>query len=425
MANPVPVTYSAAASPVAGGRAVSVPMDVSANVWTPTKDSFGRIRNGSWANLPINEWCVVSGAALNQIAAQLDAMGINRAAYDYGNGNGAITSTIVPWTGVAVDHEEGDVWFPRGGGHADSSFNGVWRLNLERMGGGDGWYVEDAPSNPDAVGFEWSSAYKTSGNFTLYQPYTTTDYDDGDVLPDGKPTSSHTYGGVWFDPIRKKVGTSRYSRWQFNTITKTWERGLWTASSDPLQLYGQAHWDKYRNRVLIWQQRGYGTAVFAYDDANTAVSGGFSNAPLTGSDMSTWSSCSDGETIWFIGSTAGGERYAVFDIETLTWTASGACSGATVTYDYQWDMCALAHDPINNKLIHTLSRQSVSGYRVRELDLTTMTFSAPAQAGHPIVQKTNAWIGNKLFYYPRRKSFVLIHPDNGDAGYCIYIKRVW
>ena len=71
MANPVPVTYNAAASPVAGGRGVSVPMDVSANVWTPTKDTLGRIRLGSWTNLPLNEWCVVSGAALSQIASQL------------------------------------------------------------------------------------------------------------------------------------------------------------------------------------------------------------------------------------------------------------------------------------------------------------------------------------------------------------------
>lgn len=424
MANPTPLTYAAPSSPVAGGRIVSVPMDVSANVWTPTKDAAGRIRLGSWANLPINEWCVVSGAALSQIAAQLDAIGINRAAYDYGTSNGTIAPTITPWTGVAVDHESGDVWFPRGGGHADSSFNGVWRLNLETMGGGAGWHVEHLPSNPDAPGFEWSSEYRASGSFTTYIPYTTTTHDSGDILPDGKPTSSHTYGGVWFDPVRKKVGTSRYSRWQYNTLTKQWDRGLWTALAGPMGIYGHAHWDKYRSRVIIISQQGLTSVRFAYDDSDQSVT--TLPAPtMTGSDPSTWSSASDGEKIWLIGATNSGERYAIFDIATLTWISSGVCGGATVSYDYTYDMCGLAHDPINNKLLHIISRQPVSGYRVRELDLATMSFSSPSQAGYPIVQTNNRWIGNKLFYYARRKCFVLIDPAaSGDSGYCIFIKRV-
>lgn len=425
MANTVPLTYFAPASPVAGGRIVSVPMDVSANVWTPTKDTLGRIRLGSWANLPLNEWCVVSGAALSQIASQLDAMGINRAAYDYGTSNGTITATITPWTGVGVDHEAGDVWFPRGGGHADSSMNGVWRLNLERMGGGDGWYVEHAPSNPDAPGFEWSSEYRTSGSFTTYTPYITTTYDRGDILPDGKPTSSHTYGGVWYDPIRKKVGTLRYSRWQFNTITKQFERGLWgdIGGSTVPQIYAKGHWDHLRDRAVLFSSFSSGSARwYAYDDANQSVTA-LASAPLSTTDPGTFATSQSGTDIWLVGGNASGEQYARFDLNTLTWVESGSISNAQTGLSYVNDGCALCYVPEWGKAIHFTSKTG-GVERLRLFDTTSKTMEAWTPAGAVPPLGTGKWLHNKMFYYPRRRCVVVIDPSNGDSGYCIYVMRV-
>lgn len=425
MANPVPVSYSAAASPVAGGRIASVPMDVASNVWTPTKDSMGRIRLGSWANLPLNQWCVVSGAALSQIASQLDAMGIDREAYDYGTSNGKITATITPWTGVAVDHDSGDVWFPRGGGHADSSLNGVWRLNLERMGGGDGWYVEHAPSNPDAVGYEWSSEYRTSGSFTQYIPYTTTTYDLGDILPDGKPTASHTYGGVWYDPVRKKVGTLRYSRWQFNTVTKQFERGLWgdIGGSTVPQIYGQAHWDVFRNRVVLFSTFASGSARwYAYDDADQSVAV-LTNPSMTGMQLATYTSTKVGSDIWLFAGGAGGERYARLELDSLTWVESGAVGNARTDLSWTQDGCAVCYVPEWGKFIHYVS-ESGGSERMRLFDLESKAMEAWTPTGVVPPLGTGKWLHNKMFYYPRRRCVVVIDPSNGDSGYCIYVMRV-
>ena len=418
-------TYSAASSPVAGGRIASVPNDVVANVWTPTKGADGRIRNGSWANLPLNEWCAVSGAALSQIAAQLDAAGINRTAYDYGTSNGTIMRTIDPWTGVAVDFESADVWFPRGGGHADSSLNGVWRLNLERMGGDDGWYVEHLPSNPDATGFEWSSEYKTSGNFTLYQPYTTSTYDQGDILPDGKPTSSHTYGGVWFDPIRKKVGTSRYSRWQFNTITKTWERGLWPdiGSSRTVQIYGMAHWDEVRGRVVLFSTFTTGSHQWwAYDDATQAVTV-LPGVSMGTTQVATTASARVGSDIWVFRGGSAGERYARFSMDSLTWVESGDVGNALSGFSWTEDACAACYVPEWGKILHYVSKTG-GAERMRLFDPVSKAMEPWSQSGLIPPLGAGKRVHNKLFYYPRRKCVVLIDPSNGDAGYCIYLMRV-
>ena len=430
MANPVPLTYFAPASPVAGGRAVSVPMDVSANVWTPTKDTLGRIRLGSWANLPLNQWCVVSGAALSQIASQLDAMGINRAAYDYGTSNGAITATITPWTGVAVDHENSMVYFPRGGGHADSSLNGTWKLNLERMGAGDGFYVEQAPSNPDAPGYEWSADYRvpTTGSFSVYTPYTSSDgnqYDRADVLPDGKPVSLHTYNGVWHDPLRQKIGSLRNSRWQYSLATKTWQRALWKSPVNARPtIYGHAHWDEYIGAVRLFSSiNDIGGQWWIYDDA-TQTSTLMSGAGMTGSSAATWATCSDGRYIYVTGSTSSGEKYSIFDMQAASWVVQGASvTGASLVYDYSFDMCGLVYIPEWGKCIHYLSKTSVSGYRVRVFDPFTGEMSAYSPPGANIINGNSRWVGNKLFYYPRRKCVVFIDPVS-DATDCVYVMRV-
>ena len=430
MANPVPVTYNAAASPVAGGRFVSVPMDVSANVWTPTKDSLGRIRLGSWANLPLNEWCVVSGAALSQIASQLDALGVNRAAYDYGTSNGAITATITPWTGVAVDHENSMVYFPRGGGHADSSLNGTWKLNLERMGGGAGFDIEDMPSNPDAPGFEWSADYRvpTTGSFSVYTPYTSSDgnqYDRADILPDGKPVSLHTYGGVWHDPLRNKIGSLRNSRWQYSLTTKTWQRALWASPVNARPtIYGHAHWDSYIGAVRIFASTNdVGGQWWIYDDA-TQTSTLMPGAGMTGSDASTWATCGDGRYIYVTGSTATGEKYSIFDMQTATWIVQGApVTGVSLVYDYTFDMSGLVYIPEWGKCIHYLSRLSVDGHRLRTFDPATGEMTAYSPPGANVINGNSRWVGNKLFYYPRRKCVVFIDPIS-DATDCVYVMRV-
>ena len=419
--------YSADQTPVAGGRVASVPNDVVANVWTPTKDAQGRIRNGSWANLPLNEWCVVSGAALSQIADQLDSAGVNRAAYDYGTSNGAIFRTITAWTGVAVNQASGEVYFPRGGGHVDSSLNGTWKLSLERMGSGDGFDVEDFPSNPDAVGSEWSADYRvpTTGSFSVYTPYSPADaYDIADVLPDGKPVSLHTYGGVWYDQARNRIGTNRNTLWQYSLTTKTWQRAPWASpiSARPT-IYGHAHWDERINAVRMCAAINDLSIQWWVYDAGAQTSTLMSGAGMSGSSASTWSTCSDGRYIYVIGSSSAGEVYSLFDMETASWTVQGSpVSGASLVYNYTFDMCGLVYIPGWGKCLHYLSKSSIDGHRMRVFDPATGEMTAYTPPGINIINGNSRWVGNKIFYYPRRKCVIFIDPIS-DVADCVYVMR--
>ena len=105
--------------------------------------------------------------------------------------------------------KQGDpLYIPWGGGHHGSTLNGIWAINLTTLE----WYIERMPSDPYAKGLEWSEEYWNAPHWTPYRPFEATPAKD--MLPDGEPTSRHTYQGVWYDSRRDKIGQGLMSFWK-------------------------------------------------------------------------------------------------------------------------------------------------------------------------------------------------------------------
>ena len=412
---------------------VSVPMDVASNVWTPTK-SAGVILDGSWANLPLNEWCRVSGTTLQQVADQVLAQtGKTVGALDLGAGNN-IATTFNAWCGVAVDQANGKVYNMAGGGHNDSSLNMVSRLDLESMGSGAGWNVDSPPSDPDAVGFAWSAGYRP-GPFTNYTPIPggETGYgnavaggisDAYDVLPDGRPTSRHTYDGTAFNSVTGQVMQTRTSRWDYNPATNTFTRAKFTR--------GGVQMPVLPNDTTVYHagtNRFYGRfhradsgpeAIADFGWVSGAVGSGVINV-MTGSGP-----CYGKQSMTVVGADTAifinndnvnaNARFGVLNMSTGVFTSSG---GITNGLNSAGEMPCAAGMTGTTLILRRVPTGGVAN-EWRLLDWSTMTETAYTPAG--LVPGFVGLVGNKMFDYARRRVIVYLHTPS-DGVDSVYVMR--
>lgn len=394
--------------------AEAVPNDVSANVWYPTKTVGGTIKAGSWANLPLNSWCKVNGSTLGQLESALTAAGFPMTK-DLGNGK--VVGSINAYSGGVLANDA--FYMPRVGGHADSSMNGIWRLDLEKMGGGTSWGIEAMPSDPDAPGFVWRTPYKTLADVTSFSIYSFTPSDTWDVLPDGKPTSAHIYNGCWYDPSRNTINTSRMSKWSWDLTNKAWTRSRWTDAGTPVYttINGELHYRAANDRV-------YGHFSFSdvdYYSWSYAPAGGvaISGAP-TPTDWNAKSGTATariGDTIlalWHLS----GEKWGIFNMATNSWTSGSVTSGKT--YDYNSELMVTCYVPEWNKVIRRGTANGMAG-SWWQFDLATKTNQVYAPAGFTVPFASSP--GNKCFYYPARKCVVYITATSTSVD-AVYVMRV-
>lgn len=407
MAIPLPDTYSAATGQgIYGGRFNNVPMDVVNNVWTPTTDVSGNILDGSWANLPLDEWCSVDGTEPQGLEDQIvAAMGRSISALNYGNGN--LLATFNSWVGCAVDYDNGRVWVPWGGGHADSSINGVWFIDLERMGS---WSISQNPSDPESP--EWSAEYKASGSFTNYTPQLET---PADILPDGKPTSRHTYNGVWYNPLTGTVNQSRRRLWKFDPGSNQIYSVIWNQAAASIYptIGHRIYWDELAEEAI-----GY----FARNDSDTyhwarlnettgeviSVSG--RNVGIGGV------TCRIGRDIMLIDTSS---AYGLFNLDTRAWHSETTLTDNPV-YTYTQEMQVAVYVPEWGKVIRRFTKSPLAGAWYL-FDPSTLTHSTYVPAG--ISMPFATYPGNKVFYYPARKSVVYINPTALNVP-SVYVMRV-
>ncbi len=246
------------APPVNGwgqGAAVGSVVD---GVWTPGRDSNGLINEASVLNLPANTWVQVAGTELNYLLALVEATGFNNAIDNYSPSKD-LRRVFVAWVGACDDGET--LYFPRGGGHGDSSINCIPSFHMRTMR----WGLEAPPSNPREPGFEWHPNYKASGNFTPYRGADNGTIDtDGlyrDIVPNGYPTSAHTYNGAWYDSLRGHICTGRVSRWDWNRTTRQWTRQRWVrnGAQQIFTINQELHYHRAKDTVF---------GFFAFNDSD-------------------------------------------------------------------------------------------------------------------------------------------------------------
>ena len=309
---------------IAWSTASSDPGSLVASIWTPGRDARGIVTQASVNTLPANTWVRVAGTSLQTLRNAIEATGFDFATDDWSAGKD-VRSIFNAWVGVADDGRR--VVNPRGGGHADSSQNGVLSMDLLRMA----WEVLRAPSQPDAPGAAWHPNYRIPPNGT-YTNYTTTgaivEEADGlyaDMLPDGTPTSAHTYNGVWYDSSRKQFGTGRVSKWVFDMATRQWTRQRWSNGGTPFQFTVRQELHYHAATDALY---GY----FSLGDLDTASWGKVqfpgSNRVGSGTNPPNFAlgnggvGCSvrlDEDRILVLWCVFGVERWGIFNMLTETW----------------------------------------------------------------------------------------------------------
>lgn len=347
-----------------------------------------------WDNLPSNEFVKVPGmGGTRNITKLLNSAGFTRDKY-----KGSVKGSFVAWVGAAYDFENDAMYIPWGGGHGDSSLNGIWKLDLELME----WSIEQMPSDPVRPGFEWSNGYWKSGVYTTYKPHTLGG--TSDILPDGMPTSRHNYSNVWYDSKRQTINQGAVSWWRYSLDTKETSRQLWTMGGATLdgRNNSPAFYDEVKDVVFMGFKK---TRADYYRFARiSADTGGISTLPSPISNH-TAAYCRNGRTIYQFASPKSGEQWAEFDMDAEKWT-SGRTTGL-VEYSWTQEMQGCVYVPEWGKIL----RQFTSGALAGKFYLYDPKTKENAPFNIRGTDPTQKFIGNKMFYYPQRHAVVYAGQD--------------
>ncbi|RJS25704.1 hypothetical protein DRW03_04265 [Corallococcus sp. H22C18031201] len=182
------------------------------------------------ALVPHGRWVSVSGTKLESLGAQVQAA--MPGWKDYGSSSwGGVTEA---WNAPAFDLAGRRLW-RHGGGHSDSSNNGIYRFDLDSMQ----WSIEHMPSDSRL----WSQAYRTSGTFAgcpesraaynaeadagtwaqrdhwyydeIYWDRTASD-------PIGSPTARHVYDGFVYVPETQELIVACRRLWRYSLGDHKW-----------------------------------------------------------------------------------------------------------------------------------------------------------------------------------------------------------
>lgn len=307
---------------------------VASYVWTPGRDAGGAINQASVDALPANTWVRVSGTQVQALKTLIEAAGFVFASHDWSDGKD-LRSTFTAWVGCDDDGRR--IFYPRGGGHADASLNGVWSLDCVKMA----WEVKRHPSRPDASGAAWNSSYDIPPNSSFTNYTAALGSDDGlyrDILPDGTPTSAHTYNGVWYDSSRRTINTGRVSKWAFNIDTGTWTRSRWTWDGGSATTFTiNQHWYYHAGRDAIYGFPGRSdTDYYSFGKCPGGTSDWVSRSGPTNWEANAVSSCRlDDDRFIYFWYSSGAERSGIYNMATETWesgSGNAITSGKTLTY---------------------------------------------------------------------------------------------
>ncbi|WP_338867818.1 hypothetical protein [Myxococcus stipitatus] len=202
----------------------------SNDVWTPGRDTDGRVNAASWALVPRGRWVSVSDTKLQALGAQVQAAIPGWRDYGSQGWNGVTEA----WNAPAFDLAGRRLW-RHGGGHGDSSNNGIYRFDLDSMR----WSIEHMPSDTNL----WSKAYRESGTFAgcpesraAYNAevaagtwaqrdrwyYDEIFWDRTASNPMGNPTARHVYDGFIYVPESNELVVACRRLWRYSLATHQW-----------------------------------------------------------------------------------------------------------------------------------------------------------------------------------------------------------
>jgi hypothetical protein len=177
---------------------------------------------------PTKRWFRIENTRLDALEADLKAAIPGWRGYGGAGPTGSSWDGLtISWSGWAVDPDGARAWM-FGGGHNNSSNNGIYRFDFFKMK----WSIDSLPTDPSTL----PSNYNNSSSYSTYYPAldaTVQKRDQGtlgtindiwhDELPDGKPTSRHTYRGFTYAKSLNKLILMCRRLWTYNLATKRWD----------------------------------------------------------------------------------------------------------------------------------------------------------------------------------------------------------
>jgi hypothetical protein len=192
------------------------------NVWTPGRDSDGRVNQVSWDLVPAGQWVTVAGTRLDGLDTQVKA-----AVAGWGGTTLNWDGVANGWSGFAIDLAGSRAWLTSGG-HSNSFNNGIYRWDCFKMA----WAVELMPSDRSL----WSATYKGSSSATFceesasvsrskrlagtLQPVNDAMYDE--LAWDGRPTARHTYSAMVYAPETNELIMVCRRLWRYSLTSGRW-----------------------------------------------------------------------------------------------------------------------------------------------------------------------------------------------------------
>lgn len=366
-------------------------------VWDPIRDNKGKVAKSSWSSLPISSkdnphiLKISNLDPSGEITDLLESRGFNSSKmYGYSHVKGTFTA----WVGQAFDRHSKVVYYPWGGGHADSSINGIWKLDLNKLK----FAVESMPSDPDLQGSEWSDKYKKlggNGSFTTYMDRAgVISY----VLPDGRPPSQHTYGGV------AKVGdilfTTRNRKYAYNVKSKEYNVDGWKKNGSLFQTSIQNVVFPYKNKVFgilksELQYSGWNKLESAESTDIVDIDAPPRGINFVGQHLIFQMTESKIMAMNFH-KKSGKNVYAVFDMKTESWSDLVETYGLPA-HNYTQEMQAGVYIPswgTKGSVLREFSYGSLRGQWYL-LDLATSQYTPFSFTGYEV--QAGTFVGNKAF----------------------------
>ena len=372
-------------------------LKVNSGTWKPVRNENGLVEKNSWLGLPISSLDNPQILKIDKLNPVSDITNLLKdRGFDTSKmyGYSRVKGTFTAWVGQAFDRAANIAYYPWGGGHADSSINGIWKFNIDKLK----FDIESMPSNPNRVGAQWSANYKNrggDGTFTTYMD------DAGEIhfsLPDGRPPSQHTYGGVV--KIGDLLFTTRNRKYSYNLKTKEYKIENWIKNESLFMTSIQNSVFSYRDQafgILKSELQYFGWNKL--ESSQSVVIEDISSPPnginFVGQHLVLQM---DDTRLMAINFDAQSSRsvYAIFDMETESWGDLVETYGLP-EHNYTQEMQAGVYIPSwgsKGSVLREFSYGSLRG-QWYVLDLATSQYTPFSFTGYKI--QAGTFVGNKAF----------------------------
>lgn len=426
MAAPVADSYSCASGGViAGGRSSlwsleNVPgsYDSGTDTWTPGRGADGRVTVASWNLVPTGRWVKVSGTRMDTLDSVVKAALPNWT----DRGNSGWNGVTGAWSGMAVDYETQPRAWIFGGGHHDSSNNGLYRLDMHKMA----WAVEIMPT--DLTGCDANYTKAGTVTFTSYGPaaaYEAANPNQNVVYRDAlygfaadMPTSRHTYSALAYDAATNKVFMGQARMWVADLATGTWSKrmpfgtnvGSFTGSTGYAfeNTFGFMDGSDY---VILGSQAGNMSRAWRFNQGNETFA--WVTGLPQGDMLSRSASCKVGTKVYSFNPYLNYFTVSNLDTDSVGWYSLAASAALTDAAHATFDGAGMTYVPDTGKILFASRSVSTNNLTLYWIDPVGMAIDSASFSGNWYATP-NQYVESKIQYIPQMRAVVHISAASDD-----------